>query len=258
MLIIDCILLSAGAGLVYGLFGSGSGLIMMPGYFYLLHHFNLAQEHRMQIAIATTSTASAILGFVSARVQWKANCIKVQNVIPLIPGLFIGTILAVALLNIVTSHLLKQLFAFVVILVSFWLWFYNQDKDNNKWLLTGVFNFFRTFLMGLLWFLLGIAVFTVPYLHKCGIKLKYSIGAATIVGSVFSAIAATLLILTGIFKIGISWTQLGYVNLPLLAISLIPSSLTGHYASKLSHKLPAPVMKKVYAALILTVGLLMI
>lgn len=257
-LIIDCIILGIGAGIIYGLFGGGSGLVMAPGYYYVLRHFQIASNHRMQIAIATTAAASAFLGIISARVQSKAGQIDKQIVRHLFPGLLIGTLLAVILLNVISSEFLKRLFGVVVTMVAIWLWFYNQEKDNKQWSLKNFSNHIKSFFIGLLWFLLGIAVFTVPYLHKCGINLKKAIGTATVIGSIFSAVAATLLLLSGIKIVGISKFQLGYINILLLFISLIPSMAAGYFGSKLSHKIPPKVMKKTYALLILIVGLLMI
>lgn len=257
-LVIDCILLSFAAGLVYGIFGSGSGLIMAPGYYYVARHFNITQDHRMQVAIATTAAASAIIGLFAARVQFNANNIDFSIIKKLVPGLTIGTFIAVALLNVVPSDFLKHLFGIVVILVSFWLWFYNQEKDLKQWSLNGIDNHIKTTVMGLLWFLLGIALFTVPYLHKAGISLRRAIGCASSVGSIFSALAAILLMITGYFSVGISITHVGYVNLLMLAASVIPSAAAGMIGTKLSHKLPPDLMKRVYAVLICFVGALML
>lgn len=258
LLITECVAIAFGAGLIYGLFGSGSGLIMAPGYYYLARHFSLTQDHRMQVAIATTAAASAVIGLFSARVQWKADNIDFSLVRQLIPGLTAGTLTAVLLLNVIPSDFLKHLFGIVVILVSLWLWFYNQENDQKSWSIKGSLNHIRTFVIGLLWFLLGIALFTVPYLHKTGISMRRAIGCASITGSIFSAFATLLLMFTGYFHVKASLTHIGYVNLILLGVSLVPSAYAGVLGSKLSHQLPAHVMKMVYAGVICLVGILML
>ena len=40
MLIIEGALFAVAAGLVYGIFGGGSGLFLMPGFYVLLRHFS--------------------------------------------------------------------------------------------------------------------------------------------------------------------------------------------------------------------------
>lgn len=257
-LVIDCVLLSLAAGLVYGLFGSGSGLVMAPGFYYVLGHFHLTQDHRMQIAIATTAAASAVMGFFSSRVQRKSNNVDYEIVKKVAPGLAVGTLLAVLLLNVFSSDFLKHLFGVVVITVSIWMWFYDQKNDPKQWSLDHISNKIKTFFIGLLWFLLGIAVFTVPYLHKSGVSMRRSIGCASTIGAIFSAFATVLLVITGYFTVHASVTHVGYVNLVLLLISLIPSALAAYIGSKISHIPPQKIMKKYYAGLICLVGFLML
>lgn len=257
-LIIDCILLAFAAGLVYGIFGSGSGLVMAPGYYYVARHFHLAPDHRMQVAIATTAAASAIIGLFAARVQRKANNIDYSSIKKVAPGLTVGTLLAVFLLNTVPSDFLKHLFGIVVLGVAAWLWFYRQEKDQRQWSLNGFSNHIKTSIIGLLWFLLGIAVFTVPYLHKCGISMKKAIGCASTIGGVFSALAAILLAITGYFTVGANATHIGYINLLMLGVSVIPSAYAGIIGSKLSHRIPPNIIKKTYVGLVSLVGLLML
>ena len=258
LLIITCIILGVIAGLVYGVFGGGSGLIMTPGFYYVLHYFSLAQDHIMQIAIATTATVSALLGISATRVQWKNNLIDIAVFKKIFPGLLIGTLLAIMLLSIIPSTYLKHLFGLVVIFVAIWMGFYRQDCDTNIWPLASFFNRIMTTIIGLLWFLLGIAVFIVPYLHKCGVDLRRAIGCATLTSTIFSAIAALLLVITGLFEIGVSSNHIGYLDIPLSLIALMPSALAAHWGSKVSVKLPKFHLKIVYVGLLSIVGTLML
>ena len=258
LLIIFCIMVGLGAGLVYGVFGGGSGLIMMPGFYYILHHFALAHNYKMQIAIATTAAASALLGISATWVQWRNQYIDFFAFKKIAPGLLIGTLSAIVLLNIIPSTLLKRLFGIVVILVALWLSCYHQERDKHVWSLSSFKNRILSTVIGLLWFLLGIAVFTVPYLHKCGLDLRRAIGCATLTSSVFSLVAAILLMITGLFQVGFSWSYVGFVNLPLLALAVVPSTLAGYFGSKLSIKLPRSQLKYIYVVLVGIVGFLML
>ncbi len=257
-LILDCLLIGATSGIIYGLFGSGGGIVMIPGYIYALRHFSLADHYQMQIAIATTATTCAVIAASAAKAHYKAGNVDMKTVKRLIPGLLIGTVLAIALLNVIPSVFLKHLFAIAVIFISIWLCFYKAEKDKNKWSLDSKFNHFKCFVMGLLWFLLGIAVFTVPYLLKNGTDLRKAVGSATVISAIFSTIAGVLLITTGAFTAGISWSHLGYFNLPLSISTLISSIIVAYYTSKLSHHIPRPVLKYSYAGLVLLVGILML
>ena len=257
-LIIDCVGIAVLAGLVYGIFGGGSGLIMTPGFYYVLRHFDLTQSHQMQMAIATTAFSTGVIGIASVRAQFKRHNIDMNVVKSTCLGFGIGTLIAVSLLNVVPSILLKHIFGVVVILVALWLGFYKQDNDKKLWSLKGVIHQIRCTLIGILWFLLGIAVFTVPYLHKCGLDMRRSVGCGTFSGVIFSLIAGILLMTTGIAHTGVSVTHIGFVNLVLFGIVLIPSALTASWGAHLSHKLPQKHLRLIYSGLIGLVGLLML
>jgi uncharacterized membrane protein YfcA len=256
--IIECILISLAAGMIFGIFGSGSGLIMTPGYYYILRHFNWAHDHRMQMAIATTAMASGVLGFFSARVQIKKKNTDNHGIKQMSLGLFIGAVTAILLATLIPSEVLKKAFGIVVILVSIWLWQYKNDKDDKAWSLDGFPNLIRSFLIGLIWFLLGVAVFLAPYLLKCRIDMRKAIGSASVLAGAFSLIAALLFMLIGYFVIGISWMHIGYVNLLISLCAVIPGALGGYFGSHISVRLPQTHLKQIYACLVFVVGILMV
>lgn len=233
-IILECAVIAFAAGIIFGLFGGGSGLMMMPGYYYLMRHFTLVSNHQMQTAVGTTALTSGILGAVAAYHQYKTGNINFKIIKKMVPGLLIGTVLAVLLLNIVPSHMLKRAFGVVVGCVAVWLLLYNMDQDTKHWSLVGGWNVVRSAVIGLLWFLLGVAVFNVPYLHKCRVNMRQAIACATFMSSSFSALAGILLMLTGSFVVGISSTHVGYVNILLCAISIIPSAVAAFVGARIS------------------------
>jgi uncharacterized membrane protein YfcA len=258
LVILEGGLFALAAGLVYGIFGGGSGLFLMPGFYFLLQHFPGDNGSEMQFAIATTAATSVVLGLYPCWLQFKKRCVDVDVIKKVFPGILTGTILAITLLNFLGSGFLKHLFGVAVILVAVWFLLYNQAKDKKVWQLVNIKNYCCTGVIGLLWFLLGIAVFTVPYLHKCGIDMRRAVGTGTIVSTIFSLIAALLLMLTGSYKFGFSIHHFGYVNTTLLLIAVIPSIIGGIIGAKISHLLPQQNLKRVYACLILVIGVLML
>ena len=257
-IILECIAIAFGAGLIFGIFGGGSGLIMMPGYYYLMRHFSLVASHQMQVAVGTTAITSGILGSVAAYHQYKSGHIDFKIIKKMTLGILSGTVIAVILLNIVPSATLKKIFGIVVILVAIWLLTYKMERDNKHWSLAGFWNYIRTTCIGILWFLLGVAVFNVPYLHKCKIDMRKAVGNATFISAFFSFLAGLLLMLSGYFAIGASKSHIGYVNILLCLVSIIPSSIASYLGAKVSTKLPKDKMKIIYALLIFIVGSLML
>ena len=257
-IIVDIILVGAAAGAIYGVFGGGSGLIMMPGFYYLLRHMAIQPNIKMQVAVATCAAASAVLGISACQVQYAKGYVDFKVIKRVFPGILVGTVLAVSILNFLPSQILKPIFGVVVILVGVWMWRYHQEAGKT-WNLGAVTNFIMTGLIGLLWFSLGVAVFTVPFLFKTGVDLKKAVGTTTFVSTIFSAVAALLFMISGVYKMG--WHHgftLGYVNGTLLCVSVIPSAIAAFLGAKFSQRLPKAKIKVFYALLIIVVGLLML
>lgn len=257
-IILEASLFAFAAGLIYGVFGGGSGLFLMPGFYFLLRHFAIADHYQMQIAIATCAACSVLLGIIPTIMQARNHHILVDVFKRIFFGLFVGTTLAVISVNFIPSIILKHAFGVVVILVAIWFWFYRQELDKKVWRLSRLKNFAATTFMGLIWFLLGVAVLTVPFLHKCGIDMRKAVGTGTLTSTVFSLVAAILFMMSGCFTLGISVHHIGYVNTTLLGVAVVPSILGGLIGAKLSMHLPHQHLKKIYAVLVCIVGILML
>ena len=249
---------SSFAGIVYGLFGGGSGLFLMPAYYFALKDFSLATDLKMQMAIATTAMSTSFIAIPALMHQFKLKNIDLNLSYKIFWGILTGSILAVILLNIIPSTILKFLFGFIVILISVWLFFYKQSHDNKPWQLKGIKNFICTTGIGFLWFALGVAVFNVPYLLKCRVNIYKAIGTATIVGTIFSLIVGLMLMVSGYFHIGYSYNHIGFVNITFLLLTAIPGMIGAYFGAKLSHILPKEKLKEIYAILVLIVGIIMV
>jgi uncharacterized protein len=252
------IIASIFAGLIYGVFGGGSGLFLMPAYYFALHSINFNSSITMQMAIATTAISTPFIALPALIYQYKNNMIDVFIVKKTFIGLLLGSSLAVTFLNFIPSTILKLIFGYFVVMVSIWLIFYKQDKDIKSWSLTGLKNLLSTTSIGFLWFSLGVAVFTVPYLLKCKINIHKAIGTATFIGSLFGLIVGLMFIVTGYLSIGMSYNHIGFVNTTFLYITIPPGMLCALIGSKISNRLPKDKLKYIYAALVFIVGLLMI
>ena len=256
--ITECIVFSLAAGMVFGIFGSGSGLIMTPGFYYILRHFHWASSHQMQMAIATTALSSAVLGLFSARVQIKQHNMSISAVRQMAPGLLIGTIIAISVATLIPSTILKHAFGLVVILVSVWLWRYQPEHDSKSWSLYGAGNLSRSCMIGIIWFLLGVAVFLAPYLLKCKVAMRQAVGSASVLAALFSLIGGIMFMVVGIHILGISWLNLGYVHNLIFCCAIIPGAVGGAIGAHISIRLPQTYLKQTYAGLVCIVGLLML
>lgn len=246
------------AGMIVGIFGGGSGLILMPTYYFALKYFPLAQDLKMQMAIATTALSTSICALPSLYQHIIFKNVEIYLIKRLLPGMLIGTLLAVIFLNIIPSSYLKLLFGFFVITVSIWLFLYDKDSDSNKWSISSNKNFIISIIISFLWFSFGVAVFTVPYLIKCQVKLITAIGTATFISISMGFIISIMLIITGYYHIGLSLNHIGFVNITFLSLTIFPAILGSYLGTKICFHINPSYLKISYASLVLVVGLLMI
>lgn len=176
----------------------------------------------------------------------------------MLPGLFIGSILAIALLNVIPSDMVKHLFSVMIILVAIWFWRYDQDTDNMPWSLYSSYHHVLTFIQGFLWFLMGVPVFTVPYLCKTNVPLRHAIGCGAFFGVVLSAVGAILFIITGLSRFKGVEGQVGFINVYIVGLSVIPSAIMAAVGVKLSNMLPKIYLQKMYAVLVFISGTVML
>ncbi len=258
LFISECVVIGSVAGLIYGVFGGGSGLALVPGFYYLLRHFTLIDVFQMQVAIASCGATAMLLGISAVYLHWRQGNIRVDLIKRMLPGLFIGSVVAIALLNVMASSVVKHIFSVVVILLGVWFWQYQQETDRAKWSLLSAYHHFLTFLQGLLWFLMGIPVFTVPYLSKCDVPLRAAIGCGAFFGVSLSITGALMFIVTGWTRFEHVPGQLGFINLYLVSFTVLPSAIMAGLGVKLGGAIPQMHLQKLYAGLVLIVGVVML
>lgn len=256
--IIEGVVFSFLAGLTYGLFGGGSGIFLMPCYVYLLSHFPSFSGIEMQMAVTTTATTTVILGIPASLLQLKSKYFNKSLFKIILSGTFLGAIMAVIIVNYLSTHTLKALFGFLVLGVGVWMYCYKQETDKSQWSILGYAHFCRSFVIGLIWFLLGVAIFMVPYLQKCGRRIQESIAVSTIISTVLSAIISFILIISSVSKLSISTLNIGYLCIPLFLVSILPSMLGVTVGSRLANILSGHTLKKLYGVIISFAGLLML
>ena len=96
--------------------------------------------------------------------------------------------MAIGLLNIIRSAYTSKTILWIFChSIAVWLGFYrSEQRQKSMVVIITSYNHILSTIIGLLWSLFSITVFTVPYLYKCGIDLRRSIGCATLTSIQFS------------------------------------------------------------------------
>lgn len=251
------LLLGSFVGFMAGLLGIGGGGIMVP----ILTSLFLAQNVPIEIVVHLalgTSMASIILTSISSlRSHHKLNGVLWPIVWQMTPGILIGTFLATFFIPYLSSLHLAMIFSIFMLFISAQLYFDKKPKPSRQ--LKG-----RKSLMavgtgiGSMSALISIGggSMTVPYLIWHNINIKKAIGTSAAIGLPLS-IAGTLgYIING-------WNNpqdysLGFVYLPAAILISLTSYMIAPYGAKCAHKLPVPLLKKIFSVLLVLLSIKML
>lgn len=250
------ILLGLITGVIAGLLGIGGGLITVPSLYYIISHTQVFEGQPMHVAIATSLATTFFTSIGSSFAHYKRGTILFQVVKTMVPALIIGCVSGAVLSLFFSNFYLKWTFGLFSVLFSI-LFFFPQvfswkiSISSNK-----VLNLL--FLgVGALSSLLGVGggIFMVPLLLGYQLPLKNAIAISS-VGTLISSLTGSIAFLI----IGESQnvcTTTGWIDMQAFLLIGLSSLLTTSIGVKLSHIIPVPIVKKLFAIVLAATGLLM-
>ncbi|GIU44167.1 UPF0721 transmembrane protein [Shewanella sairae] len=259
LLILYCALLGSVVGFLAGLLGIGGGLIIVPVLSAILLHFEvLAPEQVVIAAIATslasilfTSTSSAIAHHKNGNVPWKTA--------PwIMAGVALGALISGFVAALLPEKTVRLVFAVSVVLIALKMVYSSTKTDTenkrqmpNKGLLT-----FFTTITGALSAMIGIGggALLVPLLTFFSIDMKKAIGCASACGIVIALFGSIGYITSGSAHFSLTDGFAGFVYLPALLGIVCTSWFTAPLGAKATASLPVPLIKKVFAGLLLAIA----
>ena len=180
------------------------------------------------------------------------------------PGLVIGSLLGAAVASIIHGNSLQAIIGVGAFLVGLKMLFMkNKTLEKNDFSKlpspagqTGLGSF-----IGLVSSIFGIGggTLTVPILSYCGLKIQNAVGTSAACGLPIASAGAIGFLIFGQFldanvKEALPNGVLGFVHIYAFLCVSLASFFTARIGAKLAHKLPAAILKKAFAVLLLIVG----
>jgi uncharacterized membrane protein YfcA len=246
------------AGLLAGLLGIGGGVITVPALYYILQLTDVPQEEAMYVSIATALASTIITSSGSTYSQTRKKAILHAALKFLIPGLCLGCISGAILTYFLTSEILRLIFGSLVLLLSIYFFFPTlrlpqvAPSPNSSLALYALGIGSLSTLLGI-----GGGIFTVPLLLSYGVSVRQSVAtssAATLVTATLGTIAYLLIAHNN----HPSPDLFGYIEIPAVIAIGLSSLLTTPLGVKLSHTLPTPLIKRIFACALFATGSAMI
>lgn len=253
------IMVGALAGIFSGLLGIGGGVITVPALSLIFTLSGFPKEYVMHVAIGTSLSSMAVNTFSATYFHHKKQGVVWKIIRRLLPGIVLGTVCGAFLSTKVSSDFLEDLFGGFACLIGLFFAKRFQPIEGESTLPGLVFLSAVGWSVACLANLLGIGggMFMLPIFLYFHIQEKKAVATSSAVSFLISLGGAISYFLSSRKGLEISGC-LGSVYLPAFFLISASSFFASSYGVSLAHKLPSSTLRKVFAAMMVCVGLWMI
>ncbi len=253
------LLLGVVAGVLAGLLGVGGGLIIVPVLAWLLPASGVHQDIIMHVALGTSLATIIVTSTSSAWEHHRHQAVLWPVFWRLSPGIVIGAWLGAAIADQLASLWLQRIFGVFELLVAMQMFFGFGASAHRQ--LPGAMAMAGTgTVIGAVSAIVGIGggTMTVPFLVWCNVNIRKAVATSAAVGLPIALAGSSGYILVGIGDQRLSSWATGYVYWPAFLAIISTSLLFAPLGAKLAHRMPIPTLKKVFALLLLVLGVRML
>ena len=253
------LVLGAVVGFMAGLLGIGGGGIMVPILTAVFLWQGIDSSKVVHLALGTSMASIIVTSLSSLRahhakgaVLWKV--VKGMS-LGVIAGTFAGTFLAAYLSTIMLALFFAVFMAYVALQM-----FINKQPQPSRTLPSAVGLSTAGVGIGGISALVAIGggSLTVPFLVWNNIGIKIAIGTSAAVGFPIAMAGAIGYLINGWSATAADQYTFGFVYLPaVIAISFL-SFITAPLGARLAHDLPVPILKKIFAILLIALSVKML
>lgn len=260
-LILLLLAIGCAGGFLSGLLGVGGGIIFVPALFFSLSSLGFSGDHAMHIAIGSSLAVVMATGSMSAFSHYKRGGVDLDILRRWSVPIMIGVILGALVASSVKSVVLKEIFASMTILIAFYMAFSGERGERPPLrFLTVPVQKAMAGIIGLVSAMLGVggAILTVPLMSCIGLPMQRAVGTGAALGVAVSIPGVISYMISGsLAGENLPAWSIGYVNLLTVAMIIPTSMLIAPLGVKLSHNMPRPMLRRVFAAVLVIVSVRM-
>jgi uncharacterized membrane protein YfcA len=251
--------LGAVAGILAGLMGIGGGLVIVPMLVFCFTGLVMPHEHIMHIALGTSLASIIFTSISSFMAHHRRGAVHWNIVRRIVPGIIAGTLFGAYIASLLSTNLLQGFLGIFLLYVAMQLLLDRKPKSSRE--MTGYAGMFAAGSgIGIVSSLMGIGggTLSVPFMIWCNISVRHAIGTSAAIGFPIAVAGTVGYMLTGLAVAGLPSYSIGYVYLPALLGVVSASMATAPLGVRLAHWLPVPGLKRLFAVLLLIVGVKML
>ncbi len=246
-------------GLFAGLFGIGGGAILVPA----LAAFFLCQQFEPQIlvhmALATSMSCIVFNALFSIYAHQKHQAIIWPITFRISPAVLVGSALATYFVLQISGELIAIIFFVLMFIIALHMLVGFGPSNKSSCSIKSQELIIVGFLIGAISSMIAIGggSLTVPYLTWHQINIRNAIATAASIGLPIALASCFIFILQNNTQSKLPDHTLGFIYWPATLAITLGSVLTTKIGANLTHKLPIPIMKKLFAVLIILLALKM-
>lgn len=251
------------AGLLGGLLGIGGGLVIVPVLVYSFAAQGFDQSVLTQMAVGTSLATIIFTSFSSVKAHHARGAVRWELVRHIAPGIVVGTLVGAQIAHVLPGKGLQVLIGIFAILMAIQMltnWRPGSKGakapalPGTKGLMVG------GGLVGTASALFGIGggSLTVPWLSYHAVRMQEAVATSSACGMVIAIAGTAGFMVTGWQLPALPGASAGYVYLPAFIGISISSILFARLGVTLAHRMKADSLKRVFAILLIAVGLKMV
>lgn len=252
------LLIGAVAGIIAGLLGVGGGLIIVPMLVYLFTRQEMDPSFIVHMAVGTSLATIVFTSISSIYAHHRRGAVHWAVFRRITPGIVFGALMGAVLADLMPAHFLRRLFAIFEWLVA-WQMLVGFRPSPGRGVpgvagLTGAGG-----VIGCISSLVGIGggTMTVPLLLWSNMKMREAVATSSACGLPIALAGAVGFVATG-WDRALPTQSLGYLYLPAFVGIVITSVLFAPVGAHLAHRLPGQVLKRVFAVVLVLLGIYMV
>jgi uncharacterized membrane protein YfcA len=244
------------AGLAAGLLGVGGGLIIVPVLIYAFTAQGFSSEVLTHMAVGTALATMIVTSSGSAYQHHKNGAVLWVVFLWFAVGLSVGALLGAKLADMLQGRLLQILLGTFAILIALQMAAGKKAKPSRA--LPGKAGLVVAGgVIGSISAIFGIGggSLSVPFFSWCNMKMQQAVATSAAGGLPIAVAGSAGFVLTGWNEAGLPPMCVGYIYIPALIGIAVTSVVFSQIGAHWAHKLPAATLKKIFAALLVVVGI---
>lgn len=248
--------LGALAGVLAGLFGIGGGLVIVPVLIFSFGLQGVSPEVAAHLAVGTSLATIIFTSVSSIRSHHARSGVRWDIFRPMVAGILVGAVLGAWTASLLSGAALELIIGVFVILVGLkMLLEVNPGPGRDVPGSGGLGGAGAAIGWASAIFGIGGGTLTVPFLSWCNLRMQQAVGTSAACGLPIAVAGAAANVVTGWGQPSLPEYSVGYIYLPAMLGIVLTSILFARFGAALAHRLDARLLKRIFALLLIVVGL---